>query len=402
MVESLKRAIILQTEPTKSKAKALMRFNIEALDLANWLLKKRKSKHLMELYKATFKSCKRNTSFQAQTICDIMRTVVKSKGEAVTNIVVKFNVPRNSKTFITKTKNFVEIRPYPRKRIVVPIRHNRNFQRYSSLLNAGWICKTYGLLHNGQIIAYLSKDKEIAEKPNVLGIDINAKHFAVSVVSPNGKILYQTYFGKHIYARRKQIMERRDYLKSIGAKKPLDRLKRTERNFVKTNLAQMTKEIINIANRFNAEIAIEDLTGFKNTGKGKRFNKKVMRIAFAKFRGILESRCFDNNIPLRIIDKWHTSKWCSHCGAVGKGHSTVNYSLFKCQECGQIVNSDRKASLAVAVKSLLVRNSQTLNQSDSFQLTRRRVPVNGLIRQNDFGLLNCVFHANHLTESHQF
>jgi hypothetical protein len=48
-----------------------------------------------------------------------------------------------------------------------------------------------------------------------------------------------------------------------------------------------------------------------------------------------------------------------------------------------VVNSDRKASLAVAVKSLLERNKHTANQVASFQFSGRRVPVNGLVRSDE-------------------
>jgi len=68
----------------------------------------------------------------------------------------------------------------------------------------------------------------------------------------------------------------------------------------------------------------------------------VMRIPFYAFRRNLEARCFDKGITLNIADSWHTSKWCSRCGAVGKSHDAANYSLFGCK-CGLVVNSDRKA-----------------------------------------------------------
>ncbi len=117
----------------------------------------------------------------------------------------------------------------------------------------------------------------------------------------------------------------------------------------------------------------------------------------------LENRSFDKNIELRVVDAYHTSKWCSHCGAVAKSGHSANYALFKCK-CGQTVNSDRKASLAIAVKSLLARNKNehTLSQSAFFQLTNRPVSVNGLLR-SDEGL---GFGAVHLEstpmESHLF
>ncbi|MHB1869190.1 MAG: zinc ribbon domain-containing protein, partial [Nitrososphaerales archaeon] len=98
------------------------------------------------------------------------------------------------------------------------------------------------------------------------------------------------------------------------------------------------------------------------------------------FRRILEARCFDNGIKLNRVDPYHTSKWCSRCGAVAKnGHDGKNYALFRCKECALTVNSDRKASLAVAVKTLLERIGPNAH-SDTIQISGRRVPVNGLFR----------------------
>jgi IS605 OrfB family transposase len=384
-VENLIRAIVLQTEATTSKKTILRTFSLKAVSLANSLLKQRTSKKLMDLHRATYLSSKENTSFGSQVICDIERYVCKSKAETIKAITVKCNVPRNAKAFKTVSKDFVELALYPRRRIAIPFKKNPNWQRYSALLSSGWTCKTYGLTSDGQIVAYLSKEKEIVEKPNVLGIDINAKHFAISVVSPEGKVLYQTYLGRYIYARRRRIMERRAMLQSyadtgsIKAAKKLVRLRHDEQNFVKTNLGQMIAEIMRIAKRFNAEVATEDLKRFKT--KGRKFNKIVMRIPFYKFKEILSSRCFDNNIPLKIVDSWHTSKFCYRCGAVGKGHS-ANYSLFKCK-CGFMLNADRKASVNIAVKSLLERNNQVLNKPDFFLISNRRVFVNGLMRSYD-------------------
>ena len=108
------------------------------------------------------------------------------------------------------------------------------------------------------------------------------------------------------------------------------------------------------------------------------FNRRVMTIPFFLFRRILEARCFDSGITLNRVDAYHTSKWCSRCGAVGKGHDGGNYSLFRCRECGQIVNADRKASLAVATKCLLERGG--LPNQNTLQISSRRVPVNGLVR----------------------
>jgi IS605 OrfB family transposase len=342
----------------------------------------------MDLHKKTYSTCKTTTPFNSQVICDIERCVIRSKGERVKTITVKFNVPRNCKTFNTKSRFFVELGLYPRRRVAVPIRENRNYQRYADLIETGWTCKTYGLTSTGQIVAFLSKKEQVVvSRRNIVGVDVNSKCFAVSAVSPDGHVLRQLYYGKDIWVKRKRIMSRRERLQSLAdrgshrAERSLKRLKAREGNFVKNRIGEVVRDITDLAVRYDASIAVENLKRF--SPKNRKFNREVLRMPFYLFRKNLESRCFDKGIKLKVVDAYHTSKWCSHCGAVANsGHST-NYALFKCPKCGQTVNSDRKASLAIAVKSLLVRNEHTPNQSAFFQLTNRPVPVNGLLRSDE-------------------
>jgi len=394
----MERAILLEVdEITAKKGRILKDFSLKATSEFNRLFEERNfCDKFTEFHKKVYSSVKKNTSFNAQIICDLERRVWRSKGKAK-GITVKFNVPRNCKTFSTKYFDFIELGIYPRNRIAVPIKKNRNWQRYKSLLENGWTCKTYGLTPNLQIVAYLSKEDVTAPmRPNVLGVDVNSKCFAVTVLSPNGKVLHQDYFGKDIWIKRKHIFERKSELQSYAdkgseyAKKALRRLKRKEHNFVKNRVGEVVRDITDMALRYNADIAIENLHRF--SPKGKRFNREVMHIPFYTFKKILEQRCFDKNIRLDTVDAWHTSKFCSHCGAVGKGHDSRNYALFRCKKCGVVVNSDRHASENVALKSLLERKHIT--NYKTFQISNRRVPVNGLVRPDDVGLRNvAVQHA---------
>jgi len=377
----MRRAILLQSLATNRKNDILKEFMGKAIAEYNRLLSEREGcRTFMQFHHKALLTCKANTSFNIQVVCSLIRDAWRKKTTKVNGLSVKFNIPRNCKTFNTKANFFVELGLYPRKRIATPIKQNRNYQRFQDLVKNGWACKTFGLTKNLGIVAFLSREKEfLVERKNIMGIDVNSKYFAISVISPQGRVVYQTYLGKHIWVKRKKIMERRTLFQFLNAEKKLKKLGHYERNFVETNLGQVVREIIKIANRFNAEIAIEDLKRFNP--KGRRFNKIVMRIPFYKFRAILEQRCFDNNIRLNIVNSWHTSKWCSHCGALANGHSS-NYSLFKCKNCGQIVNADRKASLSIAIKSLLERMHIPNLNDYCIQISSRRIPVSGLLRPN--------------------
>ena len=378
----MKRAILLQIGATKSKEDTLRKSLLIATSEFNRLWAERDfCLKFMDFHKKVYLDTKRRTSFNSQIVCDIERSVWRSKGKSK-GITLKFNVPRNCKTF-DMTMPFVKFSLFSKNPISVPIVKNRNFQRYSDLLNSGWSCKTYGLTSRLEIVAYLSKDEiELPLKRNVLGVDMNSKCFAVSVITPKGKVLHQDYFGKDIWIKRKKVFERQSVLQSYAgtgsdyAKKALNRTKRNEHNFVKNRIGEVVRNITEMALRYDADISIENLKRFDP--KGKRFNREVMRIPFFAFKKNLMQRCFDKNITLNIVDAWHTSKFCSHCGAVGKGHDSRNYALFRCKKCGVEVNSDRQASLNIAIKSLLERRDTT--NHNTLQISNRRVPVNGLVR----------------------
>ncbi len=395
----MKRAILLQIgDITETKRSILEEFSARATAEFNKLLEERDfCNTFMDFHRKTFAESKMRTGFNVQVYASLERAVWRSKGKAK-GITVKFNVPRNCKTFETKSMFFIEFGIYPRKHIAIPIRKNRNFQRYSDLLNKGWSCKTYGLAPSLQIVAYLTKEEtELQPRRNVLGVDVNSKCFAVSVISPEGKVLHQDYIGKDIWVKRKKIFKRKSILQSHAdagseyVRKALKRLKRKEHNFVKNRIGEVVRNIIEMALRYDADISIENLRRF--SPKGKRFNREVMRIPFFAFKRNLEQRCFDKGITLNIVDPWHTSMFCSHCGAVGRGHDSRNYALFRCKKCGAEVNSDRQASLNIAIKSLLERRD-AINRK-TLQISNRRVPVNGLVRPDEVGLPNVVVqHVN--------
>ena len=376
----MKRAILLQTEATGHKLAILKDFSEKAVRCSNWILSKRNPKEsAADLQARVLHDTKQKYGFNVQVVCSLVRGLAKSRSDVVVaGTTVKFNVPRNCKTFRTKSFFFVELGVYPGQRVAIPIRRNRNLDRFFRLLGSGWNCKTYSLTPSLEICAYLSKEdaqQPLPPEKNVLGIDINAKNFAYTVMTPEGEVLKQGYLGQQIWPRKRHFEERRALLQSLNALKKLRRVRHRQRNYVKTNLGQMVREIILLAKKYKAGISIEKLSRFKP--KGRRFNRNVMTIPFRLFESILANRCFDHGVALNRVDAYHTSKWCSRCGAVGSGHDGRNYSLFRCHACGQVVNSDRKASLAVAVKTLLERNGFP---NRPFQISGRRVPVSGLLR----------------------
>ncbi|MDK0636626.1 transposase, partial [Clostridium perfringens] len=90
-------------------------------------------------------------------------------------------------------------------------------------------------------------------------------------------------------------------------------------------------------------ITIEDLA-VSNMMKNKHLSKAIASQKFFEFKTKLMSKCKQNNIELRIVDRFYSSsKTCSQCGKVKKDLKLSDRS-YKC-DCGLIIDRDLNASI---------------------------------------------------------
>ena len=346
-----------------------------------------------QLHHLTYKPI-RKTSFLASDIVQEARKDIwakRKKLKKIRNCSIRLN-SRWFKFIKSKRKNpLLRVTYSPGKTLAIPLKKDRQFQRFNSFLSNGWSFGNLSLLKNGKIAAVLEKEfpKSKEEKRFVVGIDIGSSTLAaVSVFDrKTSKVAKQLYFGRDVALEQGRYSRRRAKLQSLADKyseragKSLKKLKHKQNNFVKTRSGQIAKEITALARKYNASIAMEKLKNMRGKrGRiNKKSNRKINRIPYAKFREFLKSNCEVFSIPIKEVDAYHTSKWCPHCGALNNGHHTGNHSLYKCTKCGLSVNSDRKASLAIAIKSVLER--ATIAQFSSTE-----APVNGLVRPDGANL----------------
>ena len=90
-------------------------------------------------------------------------------------------------------------------------------------------------------------------------------------------------------------------------------------------------------------IAIEDLN-VSGMMKNRHLSKAIASQKFYEFRIKLKTKCDDNGIELRIVDRWHpSSKMCHCCGHVSKDLK-LSDRIYRCA-CGYIADRDFNASL---------------------------------------------------------
>lgn len=107
-------------------------------------------------------------------------------------------------------------------------------------------------------------------------------------------------------------------------------------NYIKTIVSEIVKTK-------PSYITIEDLN-VKGMMKNKHLAKAIQQQKFYYFRQVLTQKCKENNIELRVVDRWFpSSRICNHCGQIKKD-LRLSDRVYKC-DCGYIEDRDFNASL---------------------------------------------------------
>ena len=324
------------------------------------------------LHNTSYPVIKQKYNLHSQILVDCIHQVwenIETNPDEFKQVPVRFNIPRSGKFAKTKRGNPVVVIATNNGRIALPIKQDGAHERFVEHLEDGWKCTQFRLQkENGRyvVIAILRKKFKVKQDYQaVVGIDINSGCFALTVLRYDGKVLKQLYLGQDIWHRQWKFMKRRSKLRSYAdkgsrkARRALRKLKGKERNFVNTRIWQVSHEIVEIALRYNAVIAIEKLKNLrKRSGKGKkpkRANRRIHRIPFAKFRIAIQSVAWQNGIDVVEVPATRTSQKCPKCGYTSKRNWVFfdnKRKLFKCRKCGYEADPDRTASRNIATLAL--------------------------------------------------
>lgn len=106
----------------------------------------------------------------------------------------------------------------------------------------------------------------------------------------------------------------------------------------------LNKTIHSIVKTKPSFIVIEDLN-ISGMMKNRHLSKAVAQQKFFEFKTKLISKCKENNIELRVVDRWYpSSKLCHDCGHI-KRDLKLSDRTYKCFECGYVEDRDINASL---------------------------------------------------------
>ena len=105
----------------------------------------------------------------------------------------------------------------------------------------------------------------------------------------------------------------------------------------------INKTVFSIIKQKPSYITIEDLN-VKGMMKNKHLSKAIASQKFFEFKTKLMSKCKQNDVELRIVDRFYpSSKTCSQCGEIKKDLK-LSDRVYKCS-CGLVIDRDLNASI---------------------------------------------------------
>ena len=186
-----------------------------------------------------------------------------------------------------------------------------------------------------------------------IGIDLGLKNLAIC---SNGSIYHN--INKTNNVRKVEKILKREQRKLSRKVISIKKVESTQKNFVKQKLKvqklyqrltnirtdYLNKTIHSIVKTKPSYIVIEDLN-VRGMMINRHLSKAVAQQKFFEFRSKLISKCKENNIELRVVDRWYpSSKLCHDCGHIKKDLK-LSDRIYKCSECGYVEDRDINASL---------------------------------------------------------
>ena len=192
-----------------------------------------------------------------------------------------------------------------------------------------------------------------------LGIDLGIKEFAICSNGNKFKNINKTSTVKKIEKklkreqrklsrkyesikiRKKNIKEGRATRQNI--QKQVVKVQRLHQRLANIRTDYINKTVFSIVKQKPSYITIEDLA-VSNMMKNKHLSKAISSQKFFEFKTKLMSKCKQNNIELRIVDRFYpSSKTCSNCGKIKKDLK-LSDRIYKC-DCGFTIDRDLNASI---------------------------------------------------------
>jgi len=320
----------------------------------------------LELHRKLYPTLTQKYQISAQLILEALfyGWNAQKTAEQIKDVIVRFDQNISSFRETTRGNPVVTVRAN-NERIGLPIRQDGAYHRMLAHMADGWAVGSVLMKHNRSFLVCLSKDlPNPPTRPNVLGVDVNAGSVAISILTPQKRILRQLYLAGDIEHAQIRFTKRRAKLRShrdghdlndnhSRAAMKLKQLGKRQHDYVQTNMWLLAKQLCQIAKDYDANIAIEHLRHLrKKKGQvNKKARKRINRIPYGLLRLTLQHKGPQMGVKVVEVPPRYTSQTCSRCGYRAKANRKRR--LFLCQRCGFTANADRNASVNIGLRAIM-------------------------------------------------
>lgn len=153
-------------------------------------------------------------------------------------------------------------------------------------------------------------------------------------------------------ARRKAGLQRRG---TKAAKRRLRKLAGKEARFRAITNHQISKVIVQTAERTGRGIALEDLKGIRGRVTARRSQRSRLHSwSFSQLRAFVAYKAKRGGVPVALVDPRNTSRECSACGCIDK-KNRPDQATFSCIGCGHSAHADLNAATNIRRRVLVAR-----------------------------------------------
>ena len=196
-----------------------------------------------------------------------------------------------------------------------------------------------------------------AEKSSGIGIDLGVKSFAVVSDGREYPNINKSRRMRKLTKRLKH--EQRKFMRKIRHRKEDAAAKKCKRSNLDKQRLRVQRAYMRITNKRHdyinktvheivrtqpEYITIEDLN-VSGMMKNRHLSRAIVECEFWYFRTLLERKCRELGIQLRIAGRFYaSSKTCSVCGHVKKDLK-LSDRVYECPECGLVIDRDYNAAI---------------------------------------------------------
>lgn len=178
-----------------------------------------------------------------------------------------------------------------------------------------------------------------------IGVD-RGQNVPMAAATPDGPVVF--WKAARIRHIRRTFAERRKKLQRMGKHKAVKKLENRERRIIAHINHCISKELVAMAQRLDAGIRFEDLSGIRKSAKQRKDTKSDAGQnrdywPFYQLETFVRYKALAVGVAVDAVRPHYTSQTCHHCGAINKRHKHA----YVCTRCGHKAHADANAAMNI-------------------------------------------------------